>query len=240
MKKAIKIRKLKKGYKILLFSSFFLAIAIIAGITFINYGEMKTLDNSAYTYFFDKKIHIGSDSKIIEKNNKTYLKNDTETLLQTTPIYMEDDTSIFFPYDYVYYNPRNSYLARAKKFNKVSKTESGYQYKSKDSVNVPNGFLYDGENTYVFLEDVTLTFANYSINVPAMSTIIVETNKQMIIYDLNKKELNTFDIYGYDVEVKLNDYYVNCATDVLIDSKDNKQLIFSNPEILDEIKEIRY
>lgn len=239
MKKAIKIRKLKRGSKILLFSSFFLAIAIIAGVIFINYGKMKTLDSSAYTFFFDKKIEIGSDSTIVEKKNGTYLKNKVETLLLTTPIYIENDTAIFLPYDYVYYNPRDIYLAKASKFSKISKAETGYKYASKKSVDIPNGFLYDGENTYVFLEDVKLKYANYTLDIPAMSTIIVETNNEMIIYNINSKELKQYDIYGFDIEIIVDDYYVNCATDVLVDSKDNKQLIFSNPEILDEIKEVR-
>lgn len=100
-----------------------------------------------------------------------------------TVIYMKNEDKLLLPQAYALQFAAGDYIYRMEYFSTVEKTEDGILIRDgANSVKVSGGIAYDGMDTYVFLEPVTLKLDGEDYRLPELSMIHVEFANHMDIY----------------------------------------------------------
>lgn len=240
-KKKKKKRRLKKGVK--RFLSAFVGVAAMACIALaavlLLTGDTYTLDDGSVHYYNGNTYTIqdGSELKLNSDGDTVMIIDGNEESTTNLPIYNTNETSVVVPVDMTYYAPRTNVEARVKYFSKLTMSGSQVYVESDGNrVAVSPGFLYDGKDIYVFLEDVTLSFNGYTMELSAFSYVEAVYSANIMVFDYGTKEYLTDTAWG-DVVVTAGggDYSVYLLGDYLM-MGDTKILLFNDPSQLDLVE----
>ena len=106
---------------------------------------------------------------------------------------------------------------------------------------ISNGFIFDGNDLYFFLDDTTLTIGTTEYELPPLSYVIVNYRSNVEIYNYDKDEYTIIqdeNILKNDVVAtnKAKNYTINLSLDSIKTNKSNQLLITS----IDNLNEYDY
>lgn len=214
MKKVFAI--LKNNLKRILFITipllFFIIIIVITYNIEKKNHEFVTENGNFYQYFMGTRFDYDGVLTINNASEVTDMKLNNYNLdSYSSPIYYRDSKKIILPVGMslvTYSNGSSqnyvSYFSEISYINGNSVLTFGDKFKI-----INDKFLYDGDDLYLFLNDVQITYNDQILKIPAMSYVIVNYRESIEIYSYGEKngiiiELNDTDVYAYGTNLVLN------------------------------------
>ena len=103
---------------------------------------------------------------------------------------------------------------RIQYFSTISKTQTYTKVSNVNlDMNISNAFLYDGVDTYFFVDDVTLTLGKKTIELPAFSYVRCGFKSFVYVYDFEAKTMSKYTDIDYLVYASNNNYRINLSAD---------------------------
>ena len=192
-----------------------------------------------YQYYFESKYKIDKDTTL--KSNKdgdiVLLSDGEEFDVSNIPIYQEELNGIVLQESMVYTNPREIIFKRVPYFSFVS-GDQGYaiaKYGKKEAI-LDNGFLFDGKDLFIFLEDVTLKFNGYKMELPKFSYVEAVYQGYITAFNYETKEV-FYEAPRTDVMVyqDAGDFEMSLLTHSVTNYKKDSFLLFTNVDVLDTV-----
>ncbi len=194
--------------------------------------------SEVHQFFGGVLLEYEEDATFRENDGSlTVSTKDYKASVVNSPMLYKGSTKMTLPCDMILFTPaENNNLYRINRFTTVSESSGRITYQSgKKQAQSYGGFLYDGSDLYVFLEDTTLTIGTMSVELPAMSYAKVVYN-DCVEYHNSVTDENKI-VAVNDVEITAyckGGYLLNPGKDVMY--KDgNEALIFS---IVDKVNVI--
>ena len=147
-----------------------------------------------YQYFGGRKVEYTGTLEISRKNDGiTNLKMDDINIeLDSTPIYYaEEENKILLPQDMAIVFPENQgQMQKITHFSTIQLEENiPYLQYENNRQSIENGFIYDGNDLYIFLTPTTLLIGDNTYELSPLSYVIVTYRQSVEIYE------NTSDTY---------------------------------------------
>ena len=172
---------------------------------------------------------------VVQKDDETQLilENGQVVYLDSTPMYYKDILGkSLLPKEMELVVP-DSGTYKLNKFTNVIEENNKIKLKklnSSKTKDIDNGFLFDGNDLYFFLDDTTITVGNKDYELPALSYAIVnyKTNVELYNYDTNEYTMiQDEESLKSDVTAtnKSKNYTINMSLDSLKTDKSNQLLI---------------
>lgn len=213
---------IKNRYNILI--PVFLLIVLLIAI-FLYASEYKNnryayVDEvEVYQYFSGVKMEytarIGRNKKnvILDYENKDYVVS-----LDSTPVYIKDKDNVIFTKEMSIVYPLEDKQYQVNALAEVYKQFDLYYLNIRNlNKTFDHLFFYDGNNLYFFIDNVTLTVGNQSIQLSPMSYVSALYLNFVEYYDYATDTYGMLDISNNSEVIVKNDYMtLNVATDKMI------------------------
>ncbi len=217
---------LKKRYNILI-PVFLLIVILIAVILYAKeyrdnrYAEEK--DVNVYQYFGGNKMEY---TAVIGRNKSnvilSYKNKNFDVNLDSTPIYLSDSPSVIFPKEMNMVFPLDDKQYRVNVLSEIYLKNDLYYLNIRNfDKTCDHAFLYDGKNTYFFIDEVDIVLPDNIIHLSPMSYVNCSYLNFLEYYDKESDTYNQIDITSIDSVIIQNDYMkVDVTTDKVIYEKD--------------------
>lgn len=167
------------------------AAAIAVVILTLGKGSSYKLTDSAYQYYGGSTASISSGAALRRNSDgTTELVQGGHSAETTQPIYLADSTAVVLPDDMLYFAPRSGECRRVVYFTEIERRNNGTIVAGRDgaTATIDPGFLYDGEDFYLFLEPVKLTMGGYSMELSALSYVEAVYGGNIIAFNYDTRE----------------------------------------------------
>ena len=216
-----------------------IAVAILA-LLFVKEKKNQELPEGARQIYAGNTVEFDSDA-VIKKNDggeTVLVSGGTEHVISDLPIYSGNGRSFLITEDMAYYDPMKPSFGKADQFTKFSLGSGDSVRVSKDSVEkqIPPGFLYDGRDKYIFLEEAVLDFNDMTRTLAPFSYVEVVAGDSMQIYNNGTGE--TEEVIPETVVTATcgdGSYVVNMNSDTLERYDGSRMLLFNQPSLLKSI-----
>ena len=190
-----------------------------------------------YQYFYGIMDEYSGKMEVVQKDDdvQLILESGKKIYLDSTPIYYKNvlGKMVFAKEMELVIPDLGCY--KLDKFTNVFKENKMMQIKkfnSSKAVAINNGFIFDGNDLYFFLDDVTLTVGNTEYELSPLSYAIVNYRSNVEFYNYDNDEYTIIqDENSLNSDViannKANNYSINLSLDSLKTDK-NSQLLISN------------
>lgn len=216
------------------------AIVGISIFTVLN-AKKEVLEYSSYQYFNDQKFNYAAGTKLELEENNVILKSDkTIASADTSPIYYNDEEMIVTTRNMSYVNPKTGderYVPICTTLYKNEEEQICIRKGRKELV-LDGGFLFDGQDTYVFLDEVVINYAGRKYEAAPFSFAVVTADGDTRTYLYGTQEYN-LDNISSDSIFALEEYYgyqVNMKYDTMKMTTGDDKLLFVTPSLLDPIE----
>ena len=195
-------------------------------------------DASMYQYFGTQKFMYDTSLTISNEKEITELKvNDEVVELDSDPFYYQKEKKVIFPRDMSVVFPKSNGLQRKIPYFTVLDGTGIDNYLTNRGLNylIENAFLYDGNDLYFFLDEVTIQLPDgRTIPLSPYSYLVLNYNVELMAYDYkNDSALVEENIVG-DVFVLGDGYQLNVSIDGIIYGE-NTRLLMKNLNYLDNL-----
>lgn len=230
----------KENYKIFIP----IALMVVLFAAFFVYYKMSLTNSyreevkgNFYQYFGGKKYEYEG---VVSKNKKgvvvDFQEIDMDISQDSTPIYYSDGNTVIFPDDMSVVMPLfncSEYLA--KKYSYIEYGDRTYKLTTdKYSDNLGHYFLYDGDDLYFFIEEVTLIVNSEEVILSPFSYISAGYNDFISYYDKKSDVYRTITVKDTNTIVK-NDYYSVYISKDIIDYYGTDVILTSDISMLNTI-----
>ena len=224
--------KNKKINQSILVSLCILVIAI-AIFFFFTHDSAYKMPSDGFQISVGTKNKIEKGTEFVFKSNGTTFKNaDSGQYLTASPLYFDNDSKrIVIPQDLIYVEGRKASFKKVAAFKEFS-TKDGLTY---DGNVIMGGFLFDGVNTYTFLEKMEITVNGETFEIDPFSTVTV-TDDVYYLYNTKNKEVKFDYLQTSNLTAKNSDYSVDLLNSIFYTSSEDKVLIYTKIDNLDELK----
>ena len=191
-----------------------------------------------FRYIMGVKVEYSPDMKLVYTDDGTLIEDKDSVYSDGTPIVNEEEAQLILPVSMGLMRPfHENSLKRVNYFSTLNKVGNTVEINQNGFITtVEEGFLYDGEGTYIFLEDMTLTIGPSTYYANAMSYVRVFYKDTIEIYDLTTKDYQYIDISGADTTALSKDGdVINLGTGV-ITIGDTDRILFSDIEAMGVLK----
>lgn len=234
------IRQNKKALLKIIVLIFAVLLVIGTAIWFVSNDNKYKLGNTAVQYYAGQNYPIGQDAYLSRGlDDMTILVDSTGEKAMSSLVIYEEDNKMILPQDMVYYDPRNNYFKKVEALTEIICKDTGIiAKKGNKEFHLSPGFLYDGDDYYVFLEPMIANFNGYEVELSAMSYMEVIYQNGVVTFDYDSKEA-VVEETGMEVTAVTDtqDYTLSLLNDLLINHDGDKMLLFTRPELLDSIFE---
>lgn len=218
-----------------------LAAILAVGIVLFTVDKVSVykIRDTAYQYYGGRTVHIESGAELRSGTDGTvFLKTGKQTTETTLPVYLENSRKVVLTSDMLYISPRIGGCSRAVHFSEVEcKTNQMISVSRGGSkADTERGFLYDGEDFYLFLEPVTVNFNGYTMDLPALSYVEAVYGGYMMLFNYDTKEffMELSDGTG-SAQPASGDYVISLLGDSMTLNNGNKLLLANRPELFDPV-----
>lgn len=245
-KKANKKRENTNKLRIILFSIIGIIVVLIAlFIVFSRFSNMNKFEYNAeypmYQYFsgvktsYTGKVTLINDGDIIKVESNEGIMD-----INDAPIYYQDvdnkvlitkNMQLFFPHLF-----NKNY--KLKYFTNVfydTEMSSSYFEDGKKNVFLEDAFLYDGNNMYLFLTDISVQVLDEKYDLSPLSYVVVNYQGEVEIYDKKADKYHMIELCEKDVLANLGEYTINLSTDT-VSNGDNSRLLMKSVDGLEIYK----
>lgn len=218
-----------------------LAAILAVGIVLFTVDKVSVykIRDTAYQYYGGRTVRIESSAELRSGTDGTvFLKTGKQTTETTLPVYLENSRKVVLTSDMLYISPRIGGCSRAVHFSEVEcKTNQMISVSRGGSkADTERGFLYDGEDFYLFLEPVTVNFNGYTMDLPALSYVEAVYGGYMMLFNYDTKEffMELSDGTG-SAQPASGDYVISLLGDSMTLNNGNKLLLANRPELFDPV-----
>ena len=215
------------------------ALAAILAVTIVlftvNHGSVYKFQDTACQYYGGSFTKINAGAELRRgTDGTTNLKLGKQSIATTLPVYLDNSRKVVLTTDMLYIAPRSLDFRRAACFSEVECRANGAVYFTRDgsAENIEQGFLYDGEDFYLFLEPVTVSFNGYTMELPALSYVEAVYGGYMMLFNYDTKEFFIEQSDGTGTAYPPSgDYEVSLLGDSMVLNDGNKLLLATRPEL---------
>ena len=214
-------------------------LAVVIVMFTMNNGSKYRLQDAAYQYYGGNSVRIESGADLRRgTNGVSILTSGNHSAETTLPVYLENSRKVVFPTDMLYFAPRSGVCDRVVYFSELEcKTNAMISVtRGGTTANIEQGFLYDGEDFYLFLEPVTLSFNGYTMDLPALSYVEAVFGGYMMLFNYDTKEffIELSDGTG-TAQPPSGDYVVSLLGDSMTLHDGSKLLLANRPDLFDPV-----
>jgi len=222
------------------------AALLIAGVFmvvvpyyFINKIDTLTIQQDVYQYTAEKKVTYSGNSKITKSGNGCVLENNGEQQkLAETPLYYTKENKILLTNVISIIQPKLSLTNRISNMSELYEKDNKYFVENEQgTIKVSDFFLYDGRDTYIFFEPITLSWDNQSLDLKPFSYITVKYNQTIEVFNKETETFSTIETGICDMMTTMNcGASINLSTDILYRENGQEQMLFLQPNLLEDLK----
>ncbi len=182
------MRNDKRLWKKTVFISVMAAVAaatvIGCAVAALRHQESLKPGKASYFYVNGMKTEWSADMKLMRKDGVTVIHEGRRKCeFQEFPLVLEDEDTIILQKSCCYNRIADERIFRLDYFTAVKKDEEGILITRKDKeARSDGGFIYDNNDTYIFLEPVTLTWEDNSRKIEPMTIIQVSYMDYLELY----------------------------------------------------------
>jgi len=216
-------------------------VVVLAVVLLLDRSVTYTVDAAAAQYYANGTYPIAAETELCQDADgafsmKTGRKQKQD--LNNLPIYYSDRRSAVLPRSMVYFAPRTKVQASVDFFSEILCSENGAVRLIRDGKEpvLNPGFLYDGEDLYLFLEPVTLRVNGYALELPALSYVEAVYGGAVMVFNYETKE-QLMEAPQGDViaEIAGGDYSISLLGDSMTLHDGTKSLLFTRPDLLEPV-----
>ncbi len=226
----------------LLISFLVFVVAMMAiGVAMWVTVDAKTVKPEAelYQYFLGIRFDYGQESALdIQDNGRVTITHDYgQAVTDSSPLYYQDQDRFILTAAMNFVNPYSATEAYVPIFGEFYLENTIAYYDDLEPVEILRGFLFDGSNTYIFLEPMTFKWGGRSQEVAAFSFATVSSSGSVILYDYGTQELSQINTGSYEVTAVnlLKTYTLSLSYDSVVMDNGSEQLLYTAPTYLTEI-----
>lgn len=229
--------RLRKILMIMIPADLVVVVALLV-LQFARIAGGYTVEGTAYRYYAGNKAQMADGTHLsLQADGTTWMDGaGVEGSLTSLPIYYEDRQTVVIPSSMVYYESGSSLAQRAECFTELNYLENGAvtAVHGGKETSLSRGFLFDGEDTYIFLEPVTLSFDGYEIDLGIMSYVIADYRNNMMIYNRSDGSMSMEVPDGpATAAAESGNYVLSLYNDSLTLHDGSKVLLFTRPDLLE-------
>jgi hypothetical protein len=222
-----------------------LFVALIAVVIYL-VMQIGTYTVSAPIYRYDTgiKTNLEGESKVFRSemgalvnftlHNQGAVYQLTEPRsLATSPLYWQEEERMFVPAMMSIMRPSQGAVSyRTGYYTELYRDKDGFVATIDNrAVRLDEGFLFDGQSVYVFLDDVTISLVGQVVKMPAMSYAIIVPGLRLELYPYGGEPI-VEQTGMVSVSAIGNGYAIDMVNDVL-QTGSEQILLFTTPSILD-------
>ena len=172
-----------------------------------------------YQYFYGIMEEYSGKMDVVQRNDdiQLVLENGKVIYLDSTPIYYKNVLGKMLfakPMELVIPDVGNYKLSKFTNIYEENNTMQVKKFNSSKSKTINNGFIFDGNDLYFFLDDTVITIGDTEYELPPLSYVIVNYRTNVEIYNYDKNEYTIELEYTYP-ETTINDLNINIFRDKL-------------------------
>ena len=210
-------------------------LALAAAVFYFIRSQDIQINEDLYQYVSGIRFDYHGKTTITKNDAGVQLANNKNTVeMDSTPLYCANKDRVFLPVAMLYMNGAQKQLARLDYFTEIY-IGGGLVKAQRGKTNLPldGGFAFDGQDTYLFLEPVTLLIEGEMTEVPPLSYAVVTYNRQIELYLYGKDRYLSapIDAAGM-IATTRSGYRINLNSDIFIHADGVEQLLFNKPELL--------
>ena len=231
----------QKEKLILLIPAVAAIVVVLAVVLLLDRTVTYTVDSAASQYYANGTYPVAAETELCRETDGTFsMKTERKQTqdLNNLPIYYLDRRSTVLPRDMVYFAPRTNHKAQVECFSEVLCSENGAIHLIRDEKEtlLNSGFLYDGQDLYLFLEPVVLHLNGYLLNLPALSYVEATYGGAVMVFNYETKEqLMEAPKGDVTVEIATGDYALSLLGDSMTLHDGTKSLLFTRPDLLEPV-----
>lgn len=211
---------------------------IFCALAFLSIEKARSYlpNNEAVFHDYYSDFTLENGELTVEKDGTVSItyKNGLVIKTESLPLYMNDNQSIILTDTFMYFMPLGDNTFKKYKVEPLTEiTVNGevIQFKkNNEQIKMYGGFLYNGDNVYIPLEDISLSFLEQEIGLKMFSYVVVDPSYFVQYYDTGEAECSYFEC---DERVRAQfEYY---QVDLTLDTYkfgDNESFMIANFEQL--------
>lgn len=233
-------RKIRKK-ELMLTAAVMAVTAATVGMVFLFQKKVDStvIAQGAYNYFGEKKVEFTGKCRLQYDDGVVELSDENgKHQLDSKPLYTREET-IVLPLAYTWNNLDTGVIYRLEHFSQIqienqSITLTDGNLQSQQA----RGFLFDGVDTYIFLESVELTCGETSVRLPALSYAVARYGNTLQYYAYGGGESKVIQT-GEEDQIALfgNGDSLNMGTDTVYRADGTWYLLVVQPKAVERMKE---
>lgn len=221
-----------------------IAAAVVIGLAVLMLRDSKTqvIGEGFYQYFFNQRYDYPKEAKLyIGKDGVVCSNEGKESPTDTTPVYFSDSKKFMTVRPMSFVDPYNGLEKNVPLLSQIEKDKKGNVYINvgETKKDISSGFLYDGEDTYVFLEAMVVQLDGKKYELTPFSFMVVDADCKVRLYDYKTDTFTQTQVINGEVKVltAYDTYSVSLHNDTMVLADGQERLLFVEPELLDLIEE---
>ena len=234
-------QNIKKKQRMIFWMIPLVLVAVLAAVLFwfVTANKKFSPEGKTYSYLMGNKLEYSEDLQLVHTDASTLIEDGNKVTSDGTPIFYEDQLKLVIPVSMGYLRPleKKDGLKRVNYFSELSREgdainilHNGVTTRARD------GFLYDGEGNYIFLEKMKITIGEVTYKVEPL-TYVKEVYRNCVeMYDITTGEYQYISITDTDAAaVSGNGYSVNLGTGVLT-TGETQRILFADIEAMEALE----
>lgn len=223
----------------ILLGAIFLFLVLLVVIVWYSGTQKKWKPGiETFRYIMGAKVEYSPDMRLVYTEGGTMIEDKDSVYSDGTPIVNAEEAQLILPVSMGLMRPfHEDSLKRVNYFSTLNKEGNVIEINQNGFITeVEEGFLYDGQGTYIFLEDMTLTIGTGTYYAHAMSYARVFYKDTIEIYNMATDDYQYIDITNAETTALSADgYSINLGTGVLTVG-DTDRILFSDIEAMGVLK----
>ena len=215
--------------------------AVFAGSLVSGLDNVK-IESKVYQVAQSEYVYYKYPATARKRNSKSVLiyDDDSEIALSDSPLYFGGDgktEKIMLSKAYAIVEPSISSTKKVDTLSMIEEVREGtYAVTSEEREReATNFFLYDGGDSYVFFDELTMHVGDNELTVSPYSFVTAKYNGSITIFDPRNSSILTYSLIGKDASVNLKDGTVlDVVTDLLVKTDGSEKMLVLQPSGLDE------
>ena len=218
-----------------------IALFLIMLVVIVWYSNEHTklkLGVDTYAYIMGVKVEYSPDMELVYTDSGTLIEDAQSLYSDGTPIVCDEKSQLILPVSMGLMRPfHEDSLKRVNYFSTLTKAGDKIEINQNNYITeVDEGFLYDGNGTYIFLEDMTLEIGTSSYYAHAMTYVRVFYRDSIEIYHMTTGDYQYIDITNAETTALSADgYSINLGTGVM-KVGNTERILFADIEAMGVLK----
>lgn len=233
-------KRLSRRERLMLLIPAVAAVVAVAVVAFtLDRGSTYTFKGTARQYYAGNAAAIESGTKLKRsQKGETLLAKGGQSIQTDLPIYPTDSRRVVLPTDMVFVAPRSDKFYRMSYFTEVECQPGGtvIARRGNDRATVEQGFLFDGKDTYLFLEPMTVSVNGRTLQLPALSYVEAVYGGYVMVFNYETKDcfVELSDGSG-TAQPPSGDYEISLLGDSMTMHDGSRSLLATEPSLFDPV-----